>query len=181
MPMVITQALAEIATIGKRLQKKQQMVVGNAFRLDSLRDPFEKDGGTRTVLTAELQSIRDLQSRIVTLRGAINRCNSTIRVSVGDVTKTVEDWLIWRREVAPLQRQFLTVLNKTILDARQAALKSGGTVKTADQSDGSKADILVNIDEKALYAQIEEHENIMGTLDGLLSMHNATTVLEGVI
>lgn len=41
MGMTITEALAEIKTIGKRLEKKRAAIAGNLARDSRLKDPFE--------------------------------------------------------------------------------------------------------------------------------------------
>ncbi len=68
MSMTITEALAEIKTIGKRLEKKKQAVLTNIGRDSRLKDPL--DDSVKFV-KEERQAIEDLEKRIVTIRTAI--------------------------------------------------------------------------------------------------------------
>ena len=67
----------------------------------------------------------------------------------------------------------LVVANPHIL---RAASKGYGI----SQNDGQKfsMDFIVNIDEIGVREKLEQFENIDGTLDGMLSLKNAVTVIE---
>src|SRR5688500_13494204 len=106
--LTITEALAEIQTIEKRLAKKREWVSNNLFRPEQLRDPMsDKDGGIKAYLKAEIQSIQDLEDRKVRLRCAINRSNDSTLVVLAGRTWSVAEWLAWRREVASMRGQWL--------------------------------------------------------------------------
>lgn len=178
--MTITEALAEIKTIEKRIVSKRDFVTTNLFRLDSLKDPHEKDGGSAKVLDETLQAIRDLEDRIVKLRLSIQTANETNTITLTDETKSIADWLVWRREVAPGKERFLKNLRVKLNSAREA-------VRTQQRSStygmGSTPitqplqDILVHIDEKKLQTDSENLEKILGDLDGQLSLKNATIMV----
>jgi hypothetical protein len=174
MNMTITEALAEIKTINKRLMKKRDFVLSHTIRDDKLKDPLEKDGGSQKVLDAERQSISDLEARVVRLRSAINKSNQETKLTIGSATRTVSDWLIWRREVMPAYQKFLVQMNAKIQSGREALAYSRH--RAGDDEDVS--DLVVNIDEKALGTEAEELEGILGNLDGQLSLLNATVSIE---
>lgn len=179
--MTITEALAELKTLAKRVEKKQQFVSDYLFRLSPLRDPFEKDGGSVVAVTAALQSLSDLEARQVALRLAITNANLAVDITVEGITKTIAEWLVWRREVAPGRQKFLQGLKGTILGGRRryrqeqdkGATKPGGDPLT-------EADMIVHLDEQALNREIEQLETVLGQLDGQLSLKNAT-VMTGVL
>lgn len=52
--MTITEALAEITTIGKRIAKKQEFIINHLGRISMVRDPLEKDGGATAVVSKSL-------------------------------------------------------------------------------------------------------------------------------
>lgn len=179
--LTITEALAEIKTIGKRLVKKQAFICENIARQDGIKDPLLRDGGSEAKIASERQSYSDLCLRIIKLRNGIDAANSRELVTVKTVANvhelTIADWITWRREVAPLQRQLLEKMQGILKQAREQAKRQGlgiGTSGTALQP----TDIVVNIDEGALAASIEEHEEVLGLLDGLLSLKNATTFVD---
>lgn len=174
--LTITEALAEIPTIQKRIEKKQEFVFSYLYRQSNVRDPHEKDGGSQLLIERELQSIHDLQKRLVDIRSAIQDANQNNIITIGSETKTISDWLTWRREVAPKEQQFFNTLFARLSQMRQEALRKG--VSVSDQDKGYSNDVVVNINEKKLSETIEGIEEILGVLDGQLSLKNATLVVE---
>lgn len=177
MSITITEALAEIKTIGKRVEKKQEFVFGNLCRQEGAKDPLEKDGGSSVVLIREQQSIVDLQTRVIALRRGIQRANDSTSVSIGDDTRSISEWLTWRRDVAPKRKEFLNKLSSGLKGMRDNAKRNGFNVVASVGSPSAPTDIIVNLDEGDLAAQIEKMENILGSLDGQLSLKNATVMI----
>ena len=181
--MTITEALAEIKTIGKRLEKKRTAIIQNLGRDSRLMDRIE--GGSVEYVRAERQSIGDLEQRIVAIRTAIQRSNLSTIVSLDGRTRSVAEWLTYRREVAPGQGAFLTSINRGIREFRDKIQKEGGRVTSVSVGagavvSGEKAPVefLLHIDEIALLKEQEDIEKVLGDLDGKLSLLNATTVIE---
>lgn len=175
--MTITEALAEIKTILKRIQSKREFIENYQLRLDSLKDPLEKDGGSAKAVAEAAQAISDLEDRLVSLRAGIADINNTNSISVEGIEKTIADWLIWRREIAPGQERFLNTLTGRLATARQTVQGKSyqwGNDKGAVEK---AADIVVNIDETKLSKDKERLKNILGQLDGQLSLKNATVML----
>src|SRR5579863_1653454 len=63
--LTITEALAEIKTINKRLESKRESVRNYIARDVRVRDPLEKEGGSAEFIKRERQAIIDLEERIV--------------------------------------------------------------------------------------------------------------------
>ncbi|MFI5421254.1 MAG: hypothetical protein ACHQ1H_09845 [Nitrososphaerales archaeon] len=180
MSTTITEALAEIKTIGKRIEKKRQSVATYLARDFRLKDPLEKDGGSVKFIVEERQGISDLENRIVSIRTAIQKSNLATQTTVGNRTMTVAEWLTWRREVSSAAQGFLNSLNSGIRQIREKAQRDGGrVVSNATETEGKVAlEVIVNIDEKALLEEQENMEKTLGELDGRLSLLNATTVVD---
>ena len=180
MSTTITEALAEIKTVQKRLAKKRDFVVDYLSRKDSLRDPLEKDGGSPKAIAETRQSINDLEVRVVTLRRAIQEANENTDVTINGVTRSVADWLVWRRDVAPEQGRFLSTMRGALSRVRNQAAREGLSVfsATASASPDKPDDYVVNISEQELAQDIEHLEDTLGQLDGQLSLKNATTIIE---
>jgi hypothetical protein len=177
MEITITEALAEVPTLVKRIDKKQRFVTDFLARPANARDPHEKDGGSGPLLAQTLQSIKDLEERLIDIRSGIARANATHQITIGDKMRTITDWLTWRREIAEGQRSRLNSMAGTLRAVHQQAQSQGG--KTTDNQSGTAAptDWIVNINEKDLSDQIEALETILGTLDGQLSLKNATITI----
>jgi len=176
MEITITEALAEVPTLVKRINKKQKTVIDFLARPSGLRDPHEKDGGSEVLIAQTLQSIGDLEQRLIDIRSGIARANAATKITIGDRTRTITDWRTWRREVAEGQRARLKSMANTLRAVHQKAQSQGG--KTTDgQSEATAQDWIVNVNEKDLSEQIEALETILGALDGQLSLKNATTTI----
>lgn len=183
MPLTITEALAEIKTINKRLEKKRQSVLPYLARDLRVKDPFESNGGSDNFISQERQAIGDLQTRIISIRTAIQQSNLTNSVSVNGQTKTVADWLTWRREISEGERNFLTAVSQGLKQLRNELQKKGGSAVSATAATSINYDpsappaMVVNIDEKKLLVEQENIETTLGELDGKLSLFNATTTI----
>lgn len=177
--MTITEALAELKTLEKRIVTKREFVRTYLTRYDGLKDPLEKDGGSVANIQQTLQGIADLEKRIVDIRYNINRVNQIEEITLEGETKSIADWLIWRRDVAPNRQRFLNTLSTHLNDARRQAQSKGFNVIGANitQGDAKPTDIVVNLDEKWISQEIEKLQNILGQLDGQLSLKNATVMV----
>lgn len=181
--MTITEALAEIKTIGKRLETKKQFVLQNLGRDSRLLDPLE--GGSVQFIKRERQAIADLEKRIVTIRTAIQKSNFETSATVGEMTYTVSEWLTFRREVAANRQMFLNAINGAVRGVREKVQREGGRVNVAGVSataivEGNKAplEVIIYVNERELLEEQEGLEKTLGELDGKLSLLNATTTID---
>ena len=177
LPITITEALADIKTTAKRIEKKREFIVGFLARPDGVKDPLEKDGGSPEAIKREEQAIGDLESRIVALRRGIGLANDRTTVEVVGVSRTISDWLTWRRDVAPKRKEFLVRVATTIRNLRSQATKQGFATLQPGQTATQPNDMVVNVSENDLGKEIERIEQILGDLDGKLSLHNATVMI----
>jgi hypothetical protein len=178
MPQItITEALAELRTIDRRIAKKREFVSTYLLRQEMFKDPLEKDGGSVSAIRRELQSIHDLEERKIFIRRAIQQANERTNVTVGKQTRTIADWLVWKRDIAPTLQTFLTQVRVKIDQARQEAARKGASLSTSVES-AKPNDIIVNVNEQDLARDIESLEETLGALDGQLSLKNATVMIE---
>lgn len=177
MGITITEALAEIKTISKRLEKKREASFAFVARQEGIRDPLEKDGGSEAYIARERQGIKDLNTRLITLRRGIQRANDTTTISIGSTERTISEWLTWRRECSAGEQAYLTKLRHTISGVRDSA-KRGGSLAGPPGTVEKPTDWIININEQQLAKEIEHLEEVLGTLDGQLSLKNATTAIE---
>jgi hypothetical protein len=174
MDITITEALAEVPTIAKKVSKKQQFVQDFLSRPAAVRDPHEKDGGSAELIRRELQAIADNEQRLIAIRSGIAQSNAVTKITIGTTTRTVADWLTWRREIAPTQQMRLNGMANTLRTLRNKAQQQG--VKVAENPEGFM-DYIININERDLADQIEALETTLGALDGQLSLRNATVFI----
>lgn len=178
MQTTITEALAELKTISKRIQQKQESIKPYVAREDKVRDPLADQGGSKSYIERELQSIGDLNERRVAIRLAIQAANRSTVLKIGPMERSVAGWLTWRKEIAPEEKSRLEVFRGAIMGLRQDCRNKGRNVVAVGAAPVTPEDVLVNIDEVALHRQIEQIESILGELDGKLSLLNATTVID---
>jgi len=175
--ITITEALAELKTIDKRIEKKREFVLDYLLRQEIFKDPLEREGGSVSAIKREMQAISDLEERKIAIRRAVQQANEFNTVTVGKRTRSIADWLVWRREVAPGQQRHLAAIRAKIEQARQeAARKGAGLSASADAAKPN--DVIVNVNEQELARQIEELEEVLGKLDGQLSLKNATLLVD---
>lgn len=172
----ITEAIADLKVIDKRLQSQQGNVMTYLMRPEQLKDPMEKEGGSVEYIKRQRQSIGDLETQAIAIRRAIAAANDATQITVEGTTRTISEWLIWRREVAPKRQQFQRGLLQTIRNNRDQAIKKGSKVSTPDTAE--QGDLVINIDEAALSSEVEMLDTILGVLDGQLSLKNATVTVE---
>lgn len=174
--ITVTEALAEVPTIEKRIEKKRQFILDYLYRQSVARDPHEKSGGSNTAIKEQMQSIKDLQERLIHIRAEIQKSNQETTITVGEQTRTISDWLTWRREVSAGERYFYNNVSNKLQTVRNEAMRRGVTV--TDKDAGATQDYIINVDEKEIAEMSEKLEEILGTLDGQLSLKNATTFIE---
>ena len=176
--ITITEALAETKTLAARIEKRHDAVLRYLVRDARLRDPLEADGGTFEFVKRERQAIGDLEERLVAIRGAIQKANIEISLTINSTTRTVSGWLNWRREVSELQKRRMAQMVALITQARQKAAQSGVQLVQGDAHAQPPGGLIVALNEKDLSEAIENLESILGELDGKLSLLNATTLIE---
>ena len=171
--MTITEALAELKLIGAKVKKKRQNIAKLAVRWSNEEDPIE--GGSNATVARERQSITDLLERGVRIRSKIQSANLASLVTVGPTTRTVADWLIWRREFAADSLGLLSDLDSQY----QNTQKLFRTNPQRDPNDETRVVTPVfNFEIEGVLTEQVEHNDILNSLDGKLSLHNATTTIE---
>jgi hypothetical protein len=111
-----------------------------------------------------------LLERKIQVRRAVQAANQQATITHGDVTRSVADWLVWKREVVARRSQFLMQLRLRIGQARLEALRHA----VPASAEGKTGDLVVHLNEKELAAEVEALEELKGYLDGQLSLKNAT-------
>src|SRR5581483_56492 len=99
-------------------------------------DPLAREGGTPAALARELESLARLRERHVLLRRLIQRAYEAASLPLGEETRSVADWLVWMREVAPRRKFFLQRLRQRVRTARERGVP-----------------LIVHLDEQALAAE----------------------------
>jgi len=175
----ITEALAEIKTIGKRLKKKASFVNEHLYRQEKFSDPFIKEGGQAGEIKRERQAMDDLNDRALKLRIAINRANESNRITINGVDRSISEWIVWRRDIAPRVQANLTGMQNSIRKIRQEAINKGAPV--SDKETENPENVIININERDLVCEVEDMVETLGQLDGMLSMTNATTSIDNYL
>jgi hypothetical protein len=175
--LTINAGLAEIKTLVKRIAEKRQFVVAYLVRPSVFHDALEGQGGSAKCIVETEQGVRDLEERFMAIRRAIQYANATTQVTVCGVTRTIADWLTWRRELAVGRRAHISKVMSTIATTRSQLQKDGPRIERPGQ-EAEVVQAIVNVDEKALAVESEQIETILGTLDGVLSNINATVTLD---
>ncbi|MHA2201564.1 MAG: hypothetical protein ACXABN_16950 [Candidatus Thorarchaeota archaeon] len=196
--MTITEALAEVPLIDKKVRQAQENILRYLARPEDRKDPHEEKGGSEQYIEGQLKSIEDNLSRMVRIRKAIAGANSGNKVTVSsttlekEYTKSIEAWLIWRREVYPRQKNLYHHMMRRIDNERKGdrrditsrglglddfRVRTGLRRDTQTDYPGAK-DVTVEYDEQHLANLIDGLEEVNGTLDGRLTLFNSTVEIE---
>lgn len=180
--MTITEALAEIKLINKKITNNRDEMLRYLTRPENQKDPLEKDGGSQKFVAARKQAISKLTDNLLQIRRAIAKANeqTEVTVVVGEnkpYTKTIAEWLTWRKEVSPAIQQVNTLVRQQLTSARNNLRNKEGKL-TEDANNTSNGDIIVNISEASLIKESNEFDEIMQRLDGQFSLKNATVMIE---
>jgi hypothetical protein len=185
--MVITDALAELSLIEKKISSAHKFRLDYLTRPEDRKDPLEKDGTTsEKEVESASQAVSDLQTRKVAIRLAINKANMENSLTVMGNTMKIAEWLIWKREIRNGQSKMLNDLRQSIAKAH---LKStaGKTALEAHRQTGRplpegieavSGNMVVNMSEVRLKDLIETHMEVEERLDGRLSVADATIEIE---
>lgn len=175
--MTITEALAEIKLIQKKNDKLRNHVLGNLVRAAHVPDPFDKDGGSQQANFAWLQSIKDSEARQLRIRSAIAMANLTTAITIKEETKTIFDWLTWRREIAETCATFYETIARNI-KSRLDEMSSKPQVWKDTEEKTHLLQLIPNLsypDKQAVALALRDK---LEKLDGQLSLKNATIVIE---
>jgi len=177
--LMIAQAMNEVKLAEKKIQSSLEFILRNLLREEDRRDPFAKDGTTQEAMVkSALQSIQDNEKRIVSLKLAINKINLETSLTVESMSATIAEWLIWRRDILPPQKQRLQALVQRMTAALGEPSIAARRTAAAAGVQFEKVQIIVNLSEKDLMAAIQKLDTIEERLDAMLSMANATTPIE---
>jgi hypothetical protein len=168
--LTITESLAELKLIDNKIDTKDQFIQQHLVRSKERIDPLESEGGSPAAIKSTLQAIVDLQKRKVDIRTKISAANRSTVLEVNGVSRTVEEWLVWRREVYPKHYELLTKMARMIHQTREMGTKPQ-RLQAAQVVTGE--DIISHYPEKELMEQIEAVRETYDKLDGLLSLKNA--------
>lgn len=175
--ITITEGLAEITLIEKKLERKRTFVLANLTRAKHIPDPFEKDGGAAKALAAELQSYNDLQNRLIQIRKAVAEANLANSVTLNDETRTISEWLTWKREVASTAKDFASAIARELKSKMDQAQSNPGAYK--DETGAVKlVEYVFNAEYPEVVKKSELLHDTYEKLDGLLSLKNATIFIE---
>lgn len=171
--MTITEALSEINLIKKKLIDKRSLIQGMLLQAEHVPDPYIKEGGSAIFIEREVQSLNDLQQNLVRLRAGISTANLKTFITIDDVTHSIHDWLIWKREIVKDQIGFVTNVNRTLKSHIDTTSKQPTVFK-----DGEGNLQLVKHKMNVDYPEwVRTHANLnalLEKLDGQLSLKNAT-------
>jgi hypothetical protein len=181
MALTITEALAEIKTTQARILKKRTVIQQNVARHAVMVDPFASEGGSKKYIEQEQQSVRDLEERVITLRRAIAKANEEYKINIDGTVRTIAEWITWKRDIVPGLKIHISSMLAGIAAAKEDVKRRGGLFVDPDKvgtGDEAMTQVVMLADEPKIIKQNEQLEELLGRLDGQLSLKNATITLD---
>ena len=174
--MTITEALAELRLIDKKMEKARQIANANVSRMSHVEDPHKE--GSHVLVSRELQSIRDLGVRRVRIREAISQANLKIKIKIGKLDQSLSSWLTWKREVAIPEQNTIQGIADRAQKAFAQAQSNPQLYRENKDDEPQLAKLVLNVDIADLNAEALEIEETLGVLDGKMTLMNSTTVIK---
>jgi hypothetical protein len=174
----ISEALQELKTLDKRIVSTRDFILAYGIRQGSTIDPLDMEGGSHKEIPNRLRQLKDLLERKVQIRIAINQANAETQASVCGQTRTVAEWIVWRRDAFKQELESWRALQRKVLDARQQATTKALTIKEDGTQPTKVNEVACFIPEGEISKRIVQLEEIESVLDGKLSVVNATTLIE---
>lgn len=174
--ITITEALSEINLIKKKIESKRKIVLGLLVSPEHMKDPYESVGGSEVFIKCEVQSIADLERRQINIRSAIAKANLDHEITVGEQTKSIHDWLTWKREIAQQAISFLNSIATSVKNELDQLTKLPKVYKN-DKDETHLLRLKSNIDLPEINKSQERLNEMFETLDGKLSLRNATIIV----
>lgn len=173
--MTITEALAEIKLIEKKVVTKENHVLGHLWRMQSQPDIL---GDSDAELKKEIQSVSDLRKRWVEIRKAIAVANSETKIAIDGEEKTILEWLSWKREIAPNELQFHHQVHNRVKAKMDEIASRPSLFRDQKEDNVVKLDSLkLNVDYSLHVTAASKVQEVLDKLDGQLSLKNATIQL----
>lgn len=167
--ITITEALAEMKTINKRIDNKANFVTANLWRPSIITDALAADGGAEKRVGEEMQAIGDLFLRLERIRVRIQEANQKNLLTVQGQSKSVAAWLAWRKECAPKLKTLFGNLTRHMAEGnKQARTPAAGQ---------QPWNVVEHYSTSKIQAATEFVDNVLGELDGKLSLFNATCTI----
>lgn len=171
--MKITEALAEVNLLTKKINEKQTFCKTLLVRKEHQEDPHSSNGGSSEVYRKEVQALHDLRQRLIEIRSKISQANLKTKLKIGDSEKTIFEWLTWKREVYPGKIEFYKEILSGLLQAQNYE-KSRPEVYTDKDGNQILAKNIYNVGVGDIQKVVESTEETFMKLDGQLSLLNAT-------
>lgn len=175
--LTITEALSELNLIKKKVDNKRKVVAGSLLRAKHEKDAFENVGGIRQFIIGELQAIDDLDSRFLKIKGSIAKANIENLITINGFTKTIHDWLNWKRDLADTQKKFTFNLY-SFPKGELERLSKQPQIYLDEKQEKHLVEFESTIDYPSFLKKSEELNDTFDRLDGQLSLKNATIVVD---
>ena len=175
--ITITEALSEINLVKKKISAKQAKIQSALVQAEHIADPFLSEGGSEAMIKAESQGIYDLNYRLAKIRAEISHANLTHKISLGEDSRSIHDWLIWKREIATGQIRFTKEVHEAIKNHNKSSSDRPQVYKDSEE----KVQLVkykINVDYADWLKREAELNEKLEKLDGQLSLKNATIVIE---
>lgn len=176
MSITITEALSEINLLKKKIANAESGINSLLVRATHVEDPYAASGGTPSVYRSVWQSTQDMRDRLVKIRSQISTANNEHTITINGQSKTIFDWLTWKREIyADLERS----LKAQIKQLKDTIQRESDRPEVWKDKDGNVQVVkyVRNVELKALEDQYVQLLDTYEKLDGQLSLKNATIVL----
>jgi hypothetical protein len=171
--LTITEALSEINLINKKIDDKSSAITPALILAAHAKDPYTDHGA---YVASELQAINDLQKRLVRIRSAVQRANLDNTITIGEETKSIAEWLSWKKEVA---EKAIGLFNRIRSEVTKHLTQNQSRPSVIQVQEGANVvskivEFKYAVDLQDMAKRSEVLSSMFENLDGQLSLKNAT-------
>ncbi len=174
--ITITEALSEVNLIKKKIEDADTSIRTILVRPSHVPDMYINHGGAPEMAKRTQQAVSDLRQRLVRIRSQISKANIENQITINGESKSIFDWLSWKREIYPgLEKSLKTQIE----DLRSYQKRQADRPEVWKDQEGKTqlVQFCYNVDLKTLEDQYSSLVDIFGKLDGQLSLRNATITI----
>lgn len=178
MQLTITEALSEINLINKKITNAKENVYMHSTRVEHMKDPFEKEGGSQAFVQSQMQSIEDLKKRLIKIRSSILKANLENELEIDGTKMTISEWLTWKKEVAKDSTEFYSKAFRDCKHKLDRQENAPQVFKDELTNEVKCIKVIPNVDYAKCLEMTSKLDEVYQKLDGKLSLKNATIIVE---
>lgn len=161
--MKIIEGLKKLNLLDKKMKHNCNAIEKYASQVSSEKPIFESEKEQKNQVRQLIQANKDLFEEYLSLKDKIDKTNATVEITIGDETRTINQFLNIHRK-----------MGKNLTDTFTSLNDNNGYSKLLKYKD-ENIHIIRHYDEKSKNNNLRYWQDLIGDISGKLEVVNATT------